>query len=92
MIGLADKGGAGGVQQTPGSQISALFGVNPGYQQTPLNPAIAAPQYNAGGMMPTPDQAAAATRARIMARNPVVAAPAAPKPQDKPQLRHNPFS
>lgn len=69
--------------QGAGSQLQQLFmqnqtpGQNPGgYQQQPIAP-IAAPQYG-GPIQPTPEQAAAATQARMLARMPpVMAAPAA---------------
>ena len=61
--------------------LASLFGNHMGYQQNQL-PQIMAPQYPAA-LTPTPDQAAAATVARMKAIMPYVppAAPAAPKDQ-----------
>lgn len=67
-------------QYNMGSQLSSLFMGNTGYQpmqgQAQL-PAIQAPQYGPA-LNPSPEQAAAATRARMLARTPApMAAPAA---------------
>lgn len=69
-----------GMGQGLGAGLAQLFANNqPAVAQgaqTQL-PQIAAPQYP-GTLMPSPDQAAAATRARMLARNPLpVARPAA---------------
>lgn len=82
--GPMDKGT--GTTQIPGQQqgnlgsmLSQLFASNqpavaPG---APTQvPQIAAPQYGPS-LMPSPEQAMAATRARMLARTPAVAAPAA---------------
>lgn len=81
MIGLMDKGGQG-TAQVPGQQnspmnLSALF---QGLQQPAQTqvPQIGAPQYG-GSLMPSPEQAAAATRARMLARNPIMAPAAQPQ-------------
>ena len=67
--------------QNAGSQLQQLFmqGMQTpggGYQQQPIAP-IAAPQYG-GALEPSPEQAAAATRARILARTPMAAPKGAP--------------
>ena len=93
MIGMMDKGS--GTSQMPGQQmpgqqmppmgahgnggLSALFQNLPQVPQTQV-PTIAAPQAP-GTLMPSPEQAAAATRARMLARNPVVAAAPAAAPK-----------
>lgn len=81
MIGLMDKSGMGGpVQTQPANNLAQLFqnlGYQGGYSQTPIAP-ISAPSAP-GQLMPTPEQAAAATRARMLARTPVAAPVAAPK-------------
>lgn len=61
--------------QPNGSQLSQLFAQNPGYQQTPLQPKITAPQYPAA-LSPSVEQAQAATVARMLARTPVAASAA----------------
>lgn len=91
MIGMMDKGA--GTTQVPGQQGNPMQGLGSGLAQLFANnqpavtqgaqiqlPQIAAPQYP-GTLMPSPDQAAAATRARMLARNPLPAARpgAAPK-------------
>lgn len=78
MIGLMDKMGNGmgnSAQMPGGSQLSALFQNLPQVPQTQV-PQIAGPQYGPS-LMPSPEQAAAATRARMLARTPMAAAPAA---------------
>lgn len=75
--------------QDAGSQLQQLFmqqqGQSPGnpggYQQQPIAP-IAAPQYG-GPIQPTPEQAAAATMARMQARTPMAAPAGAPKRADR---------
>lgn len=81
-------GNSSSTPQDMGSQLSSLFMNNGGYQggqgQTQL-PTIQAPQY--GPMLnPSPQQAAAATMARMRARTPMaapVAAPTMAKPQER---------
>jgi hypothetical protein len=72
--------------QMPGAgnlPLAAMFlgnsGYGNGYQQTPIAP-VTAPAYPTAAM--TPQQAAAATMARMQARTPVAAHVAAPKPTD----------
>jgi hypothetical protein len=67
--------------QPNGSNLSQMFAQNPGYQQTPLQPRIAAPQYPAA-LSPSVEQAQAATVARMLARTPVAPAKA-PRPQQQ---------
>lgn len=62
------------------NQLGQLFGGNTGYQQPNQVAPIAQPQMQTP-IMPTPDQAAAATRARMLARNPMAAPAAAPRQQ-----------
>jgi hypothetical protein len=81
MLGLLDKsGGMGGPQQTqPANNMAQLFqniGYQGGYSQQPVAP-ISAPSAP-GQLMPTPEQAAAATQARMQARTPVAAPVSAP--------------
>lgn len=59
--------------------LQGRFLGNTGYQQTPV-PPIAAPQYG-GPILPTPEQAAAATVARMQARTPMAAPAGAPMRQ-----------
>jgi hypothetical protein len=79
MIGMMDKGGQG-TTQVPGQQ--PMQGLGTGLAQlfannqpavAPTSPAqipqIAAPQYGPS-LMPSPEQAMAATRARMLARTP----------------------
>lgn len=84
MIGLMDKGGMGNAAQTPGSQLASLFQNLPQVPQTQV-PQIGAPQYG-NALMPSPEQAAAQTRARMLARAPATAAPAAPA--KKPRIEY----
>lgn len=75
MIGLMDKNGQGG-------GLSQLFANNqPAVTQgAPMQiPQIAAPQYGPS-LMPSPEQSAAATRARMLARTPTVAPAQEKKP------------
>lgn len=58
------------------STLQNAFGQNTGYQQPNQVAPIAQPQA-ATPLLPTPEQAAAATQARMQARSPVMAAPAA---------------
>lgn len=89
MIGLMDKGT--GTTQVPGQQPQGMQGLASGLSQLFANnqpavapsapmqvPQIAAPQYGPS-LMPSPEEAMAATRARMLARTPVTAAPATPK-------------
>lgn len=79
-------GNSASTPQNAGSQLQQLFmqgmqSPGGGYQQPNQVAPIAAPQYG-GALTPSPEQAAAATRARILARTPMaapVAAPRAPK-------------
>lgn len=68
--------------QNAGSQLQQLFmqgmqAPGGGYQQPNQVAPIAAPQYG-GALTPSPEQAAAATRARILARTPMAAPKGAP--------------
>ncbi len=75
MGGISDS-----TPQNIGSQLSSLFMGNTGYQpmqgQAQL-PTIQAPQYGPV-LNPTPQQAAAATMARMQARTPMAAPVSAP--------------
>lgn len=64
--------------QGNGSQLSRLFGQNTGYQQMPAAP-IAQPQSQLPMVGQTPQQAAAATMARMQARTPMMAPMSAPR-------------
>ena len=72
--------------------MGQLFGQNPGYQQPNQVAPIAAPVAPTN-ILPTPEQAAAATQARMQARTPSpMAAPVtAPRQQQQQALytRHN---
>src|SRR6185312_1764386 len=74
-----------------GSQLSQLFGRNTGYQpmqgQAQL-PAITAPQYGPA-LNPSPEQAAAATMARMQARTPMAAPVSAPVKPSREVIRGN---
>ena len=62
-----------------GSQLAQQFGQSTGYQQPNQVAPIGQPQIQTP-ILPTPEQAAAATQARMQARTPVMAAPVtAPK-------------
>lgn len=65
--------------QNVGSPLSSLFMNNTGYQpvQSGQLPTIQAPQYGQA-LTPSPEQAAAATRARMQARTPMAAPVSAP--------------
>lgn len=70
-------GQTGSTLQGNNSQLSQLFGN--GYQQTNQVAPITQPQAQTQ-LLPTPEQAAAATQARMLARTPTMAAPSgAPK-------------
>ncbi len=58
--------------------LGQLFGQNTGYQQPNQVAPIAQPQAQTP-LLPTPQQAAAATQARMQARTPMTAPAAAPK-------------
>lgn len=63
------------------SSLQNAFGQNTGYQQPNQVAPIAQPQAQTP-LLPTPQQAAMATQARMQARSPMMAAPAgAPKKQ-----------
>lgn len=70
------------VQQSAGP-LQQLFAGSQGYQQKPIAP-INAPQYPA--QVQSPEQAAQATVARMLARTPVQAAPVVQKPAPKPKV------
>jgi hypothetical protein len=71
----------GGNSQSTPQGMGQLFGQNPGYQQPNQVAPITQPQLQTP-ILPTPEQAAAATRARMLARSPMAAPVAAPqKPQ-----------
>ena len=63
-------------------QMAQLFGQNPGYQQPNQVAPIAQPSLQTP-ILPTPEQAAAATRARMLARSPMAAPVAAPQKQQQ---------
>lgn len=73
-------GNSDSTPQNIGSQLSSLFMNNTGYQpmqgQAQL-PTITAPQYGPA-LNPSPEQAAAATMARMQARTPMAAPVGAP--------------
>lgn len=73
-------GQSGSTLQGNNSQLSQLFAQNQGYQQPNQVAPIAAPLAQTP-ILPTPEQAAAATRARMLARSPMAAPVAAPKQQ-----------
>lgn len=67
----------GSTASTPqGSGLPNMFGQNTGYQQPNQVAPIAQPTLQTP-ILPTPEQAAQATQARMAARNPPMAAPAA---------------
>ncbi len=74
--------------QGNGSQLSQLFSQNTGYQQPNQVAPIAQPQYPAA-LTPSPEQAAAATQARLTARTPMTAPKGAPL---RPQGNGNDYS
>jgi hypothetical protein len=86
MIGLMDKSGLGSPMQTQGGNLAALFQNLPQGQPVQV-PQIMPPQLQQQ-TVPSPDQAAAATRERLMARAPIIppAAPADPAAAAKPKL------
>lgn len=59
-------------------QLSQMFGGSMGYQQPNQVTPIAQPTVQTP-ILPTPEQAAAATRARMLARTPMAAPAAAPQ-------------
>lgn len=75
----------GGNSQSTPQGMGQLFGANPGYQQPNQVAPITQPQLQTP-ILPTPEQAAAATRARMLARSPMAAPAAAPK-QQKPYVQ-----
>ena len=80
----------GSTSSTPmgnGSQLAAQFGQNTGYQQPNQVAPITQPTLQTP-ILPTPQQAAAATQARMQARTPVMAAPAA-APKKRTQFVHS---
>ncbi len=71
----------GGNSASTTQGLGQLFSQNPGYQQPNQVAPIMQPQLQTP-ILPTPEQAAAATRARMLARSPMAAPVAAPqKPQ-----------
>lgn len=72
----------GGNSASTTQGLSQLFGQNTGYQQPNAVAPITQPQLQTP-ILPTPEDAAAATRARMLARAPMAAPVAAPR---KPQL------
>lgn len=90
------KGGATTQQMPPGGGLAALFANNQPAVQTPVPqisapsqqvPQITAPQYGPP-LAPSPDQAMAATRARMLARTPPPPAPVSgPTPEQQRQQR-----
>lgn len=73
----------GGNSASTTQGLGQLFGQNPGYQQPNQVAPIAQPQAQTP-ILPTPQQAAMATQARMQARNPMAASAAAPKKQVTP--------
>lgn len=65
------------------NQLSQLFGASQGYQQQPGQP-IQAPQYPAAAT--SPEDAAKATVARMLARTPTQPAPVIQKPVTPPKV------
>lgn len=59
-------------------ELAQIFGGSTGYQQPNQVAPIAQPQLQTP-ILPTPEQAAAATQARMQARTPMAAPAAAPK-------------
>lgn len=70
----------GGNSASTTQGLGQLFGQNTGYQQPNQVAPIAQPQPT-NPLLPTPEQAAAATRARMAARMPMAAPAAAPRKQ-----------
>ncbi len=68
----------GGNSASTTQGLGQLFGQNPGYQQPNQVAPITQPQLQTP-ILPTPEQAAAATRARMLARSPMAAPVAAPQ-------------
>ena len=68
------------------NQLGQLFGGNTGYQQPNQVAPIAQPQLQTP-ILPTPEDAAAATRARMLARNPMAAPATAPQRPANPVYR-----
>lgn len=83
MVGMMDKG-TGTTQMQPGGLAQLFAGNQPAVGGTPPAqiPQIAAPQYG-GALTPSIEDAMAATRARMLARTPVVAPVAAPQRQQQ---------
>lgn len=84
-------GNSSSTPQNVGSQLSGLFMNNTGYQpmqdQAQL-PPITAPQYGLA-LNPSPEQAAAATMARMQARTPMAAPVSAPVKPSREVIRGN---
>mgnify|MGYP001608882147 FL=1 len=78
----------GSTSSTPmgnGSQLAQQFGQSTGYQQPNAVAPIGQPQIQTP-ILPTPEQAAAATRARMQARTPMAAPVTAPVRQNQQYL------
>lgn len=77
----------GGNSASSTQGLGQLFAQNTGYQQPNQVAPIAQPSLQTP-ILPTPEQAAAATQARMQARTPPMAAPVtAPKKQAPPIVR-----
>lgn len=71
-------GNSNSTVQPGANPMASLFAGNQGYQQPNQVAPIAQPQMQTP-ILPTPEQAAAATRARMLARTPMAAPVAAPQ-------------
>lgn len=78
-------GQTGSTMEGNGSQLAQLFGQSTGYQQPNQVAPIAQPTLQTP-ILPTPEQAAQATQARMLARNP---APPMAAPKSAPRRMTN---